>query len=150
MIPIVNPTLLEWESVIHDFRQAWDSGQVTTGLFTKRFEAEVEKRLQVPHAVMVQSCTAGLMLVLRALELQGKVIMPAFTWTATAHAAMWNGLEPVFADIKPDTYTLDPEKVVAAINSETAAIMPVNIFGCPPDYETFEELEQKIWVAVNI
>jgi dTDP-4-amino-4,6-dideoxygalactose transaminase len=143
MIPIVNPTLLEWESVIQDFRQAWDSGQVTTGFFTKRFEDAVEKKLQVPHAVMVQSCTAGLMLVLRALELQGQVIMPAFTWTATAHAAMWNGLQPVFADIQPDVYTLDPEKVVAAINSETAAIMPVNVFGCPPDYEAFEEIGKK-------
>ena len=148
MIPIVNPTLLEWESVIHDFRQAWDSGQVTTGFFTKRFEAEVEKKLQVPHAVMVQSCTAGLMLVLRALELQGQVIMPAFTWTATAHAAMWNGLQPAFADIQPDRYTLDPEKVVAAINSETAAIMPVNVFGCPPDYEAFEELGKKYGLPI--
>ena len=144
MIPIVNPTLLEWEAVIADFRQAWDSGQVTTGQFTKRFEAEVEKRLQVPHAVMVQSCTAGLMLVLRALELQGEVIMPAFTWTATAHAAMWNGLQPVFADIQPDTYTLDPEKVVAAITPQTAAIMPVNVFGCPPDYEAFDRNREKI------
>ena len=143
MIPIVNPTLLEWEAVIADFRQAWDSGQVTTGQFTRRFEAEVEQRLQVPHVVMVQSCTAGLMLVLRALELQGEVIMPAFTWTATAHAAVWNGLTPVFADIRPDTYTLDPEKVVAAITPQTAAIMPVNVFGCPPDYEAFAAIGKK-------
>ena len=118
MIPIVNPTLSDWDAVIADFRQAWDSGQVTTGQFTKRFEGEVEQRLQVPHAVMVQSCTAGLMLVLRALELRGEVIMPAFTWTATAHAAVWNGLTPVFADIRPDTYTLDPEKVVAALTPQ--------------------------------
>jgi dTDP-4-amino-4,6-dideoxygalactose transaminase len=143
MIPIVNPTLCEWEAVIADFRQAWDSGQVTTGKFTRRFEAEVEQRLDVPHAVMVQSCTAGLMLVLRALELQGEVIMPAFTWTATAHAAVWNGLTPVFADISPDTYTLDPEKAVAAITSQTAAIMPVNVFGCPPDYEAFKKLGER-------
>jgi len=140
MIPIVNPTLLEWDAVIADFRQAWDSGQVTTGQFTRRFEAEAEKRLGVPHAVLVQSCTAGLMLVLRALELQGEVIMPAFTWTATAHAAVWNGLTPVFADIQPDSYTLDPEKVVAAITPKTAAIMPVNVFGCPPDYSAFTEI----------
>jgi dTDP-4-amino-4,6-dideoxygalactose transaminase len=143
MIPIVNPTLLEWEAVIADFRQAWDSGQVTTGQFSKRFETEVERRLQVPHAVMVQSCTAGLMLVLRALELRGEVIMPAFTWTATAHAAVWNGLKPVFADIKAGTYTLDPEKVVAAITSQTAAIIPVNVFGCPPDYEAFAAIGEK-------
>jgi dTDP-4-amino-4,6-dideoxygalactose transaminase len=143
MIPIVNPTLFEWEAVIADFRQAWESGQVTTGQFTKRFETEVEQRLQVPHAIMVQSCTAGMMLVLRALELQGEVIMPAFTWTATAHAAVWNGLTPVFTDIRPDTYTLDPEKVVAAITPKTAAIIPVNVFGCPPDYETFKTMGQK-------
>lgn len=143
MIPIVNPTLLEWEAVIADFRQAWDSGQVTTGKFTGRFERAVEEQLQVPHAILVQSCTAGLMLVLRALELKGEVIMPAFTWTATAHAAMWNGLEPVFADISPGTYTLDPDKVFAAITPRTAALMPVNVFGCPPDYGTFSEIGQK-------
>ena len=148
MIPIVNPTLLEWEAVIADFRQAWDSGQVTTGQFSKRFETEVERRLQVPHAVMVQSCTAGLMLVLRALELQGEVIMPAFTWTATAHAAVWNGLTPVFADIRPDTYTLDPEKAVAAITPQTAAIMPVNVFGCPPDYEAFAAIGEKYKIPI--
>ena len=91
MIPIVKPTLLDWEEVIREFRQAWDSGQVTTGVFTRRFEAAVEESLQVPHAVMVQSCTAGLMLVLRALGLRGEIIMPAFTWTATAQAAVWNG-----------------------------------------------------------
>ena len=111
---------------------------------------EVKRRLQVPHAVMVQSCTAGLMLVLRALELQGEVIMPAFTWTATAHAAVWNGLTPVFADIRPDTYTLDPEKVVAAITSQTAAIMPVNVFGCPPDYEAFATIGKKYQLTNNI
>lgn len=143
MIPIVNPTLLEWEKVIADFRQAWESGQVTTGQFTRRFEAEVEQRLQVPNVVMVQSCTAGLMLVLRALELQGEVVMPAFTWTATGHAVVWNGLTPVFADIRPDTYTLDPEKAVAAITPQTAAIMPVNVFGCPPDYEAFAAIGKK-------
>jgi dTDP-4-amino-4,6-dideoxygalactose transaminase len=143
MIPIVNPTLCDWEAVIADFRQAWDSGQVTTGQFAKRFEMEVERRLHAPHVIMVQSCTAGLMLVLRALELRGEVIMPAFTWTATAHAAVWNGLKPVFADIRPDTYTLDPDRVVAALTPQTAAIMPVNVFGCPPDYEALATIGKK-------
>ncbi len=148
MIPIVNPTLLEWQAVIADFRQAWESGQVTTGTFTRRFEAAAEERLQVPHAVMVQSCTAGLMLVLRALELQGEIIMPAFTWTATAQAALWNGLTPVFADIRPSTYTLDPEKVAAAVTPQTAAVMPVNVFGCPPDYEAFEAIGKQYGLPV--
>jgi dTDP-4-amino-4,6-dideoxygalactose transaminase len=143
-----HPTLLKWEAVIADFRKAWESGQVTTGQFTRRFEAEVEKRLQVPHAIMVQSCTAGLMLILRALELSGEVIMPAFTWTATAHAAMWNGLKPVFADIQPGSYTLDPQKVIAAITPQTAAIMPVNVFGCPPDYEAFGAIAKQYNISL--
>jgi dTDP-4-amino-4,6-dideoxygalactose transaminase len=143
MIPIVQPTLHDFDQVVAEFRQAWDSGQVTTGVFTRRFEAAVEEKLGVPHAIMVQSCTAGLMLVLRALELKGEVILPAFTWTATAHAVVWNGLTPVFADIVPGAYTLDPRAVEKAVTPRTAAIMPVNVFGCPPDYAAFESLSYK-------
>ena len=140
MIPIVRPTLFDYESVIEEFRQAWESGQVTTGRFTRRFEALVEERLQVEHAIMVQSCTAGLMLVLKALNLTGEVILPAFTWTATAQAVVWNGLTPVFADIAPGSYTLDPQAAARAITPRTTAIMPVNVFGCPPDYEALGQL----------
>jgi len=143
MIPIVQPTLHDFDQVVKEFRQAWDSGQVTTGVFTRRFEEVVEEKLRVPQAVMVQSCTAGLMLVLRALDLTGEVILPAFTWTATGHAVVWNGLTPVFADIVPGTYTLDPQSVERAITERTAAIIPVNVFGCPPDYEAFQVLAQK-------
>ena len=142
MIPIVRPTLLDYEAVLEEFRQAWESGQVTTGRFTRQFEALVEEKLHVPQAVMVQSCTAGMMLVLRALDLKGEVIMPAFTWTATAHAAVWNGLTPVFADISPGAYTLDPQAAARAVTSRTVALMPVNVFGCPPDYEAFSQLAQ--------
>jgi dTDP-4-amino-4,6-dideoxygalactose transaminase len=140
IIPIVQPTLHDFEAVVAEFRQAWASGQVTTGIFTRQFEAAVEEKLQVPHAVMVQSCTAGMMLVWKALELEGEVIMPAFTWTSTAHAVVWNGLTPVFADITPGSCTLDPQAVARAITPRTAAVMPVNVFGCPPDYEAFSQL----------
>ncbi|HAY20747.1 MAG TPA: DegT/DnrJ/EryC1/StrS family aminotransferase [Desulfobacterales bacterium] len=143
MIPIVKPTLMNWDAVIRDFRQAWESGQVTTGQFTRRLEAEVERQLEIPHVIMMQSCTAGLMLVLRALEVEGEAIMPAFTWTATAHAAVWNNLTPVFADISPGAYTLDPEKAVQAITPRTSVLMPVNVFGCPPDYEAFAEIARE-------
>ncbi len=141
-IPIVKPTLHDFAEVVAEFRQAWESGGVTTGSFTRQFEAAVEEKLRVPQAVMVQSCTAGLMLVLRAMEVQGEVILPAFTWTATAHAVMWNGLTPVFADIIPEVYTLDPTAASRAITPRTAVIIPVNVFGCPPDYAAWERLAQ--------
>jgi dTDP-4-amino-4,6-dideoxygalactose transaminase len=143
MIPIVQPTLHNFDEVVREFRQAWESGQVTTGMFTRQFESAVQEKLQVPHAIMVSSCTSGLMLVLRALELQGEVILPAFTWTATAHAVVWNGLTPVFADITPGSYTLDPQAVEQAITPHTVAVIPVNVFGCPPDYVRFGQLAEK-------
>lgn len=148
VIPITQPTLPDFEAVLAEFRRVWESHQVTTGVCTRGFEAAVEEKLGVPHAVMVQSCTAGLMLVLRALNLRGEVIMPAFTWTATAHAAVWNGLTPVFADITPGSYTLDPQAAEAALSTRTAALMPVNVFGCPPDYEAFAALGEKYGLPV--
>jgi dTDP-4-amino-4,6-dideoxygalactose transaminase len=143
MIPIVQPTLHDFDQVVVKFRQAWESGQITTGIFTRQLEEVVAEKLGVPFVVMVQSCTAGLMLVLRALELKGEIIMPAFTWTATAHAAVWNGLTPVFADVSPDSYTLDLLEVKKNLSTDTTAIVPVNIFGCPPDYEAFAQLAQE-------
>ncbi len=140
MITIIQPTLHDLEAVIAEFRQTWESGQVTTGTFTRRFESAVEEKLGVPHAVMVQSCTAGMMLVLRAFDLKGEVILPAFTWTSTAHAVVWNGLTPVFADISPGDYTLDPESVKNLVTPRTVAVMPVNVFGLPPDYDAFAQL----------
>jgi dTDP-4-amino-4,6-dideoxygalactose transaminase len=148
MIPIVRPTLYDFEAVVGEFRQVWESGMVTTGSFTRQFEMAVEEKLQVPHAIMVQSCTAGLMLVLRALNLTGEVILPAYTWTATAHAVMWNGLTPVFADITPGSYVLDPQAVVRCITPHTSAVMPVNVFGCPPDYEAFDQLAREYNLAL--
>lgn len=147
-IPIVKPTLHDFEAVVAEFRQAWESGQVTTGFFTRAFETEVEAKLGVPHAVMVQSCTAGMMLVWRALGFTGEVVLPAFTWTATAHAAVWNGLTPVFAEVTPGSYTLDPEAVRRALGPRSAAVMPVNVFGCPPDYAGFARLSRETGLPV--
>ncbi|MBW1952462.1 MAG: DegT/DnrJ/EryC1/StrS family aminotransferase [Deltaproteobacteria bacterium] len=147
-IPIVFPTLHNFDEVVHEFRQAWESGQVTTGTFTRQFEMVVEEKLEVPHTIMVQSCTAGLMLVMRAMELKGEVILPSFSWTATALAVIWNGLIPVFAEITPGVCTLDPEAVANAITPRTAAVMPVNVFGCPPNYEAFAQLAQDNHLAL--
>jgi dTDP-4-amino-4,6-dideoxygalactose transaminase len=148
MIPIVRPTLYDFDEVVAEFRQAWESGQVTTNVFARQFETAVEEKLQVQHAIMVQSCTAGLMLVLRALDIRGEVIIPAFTWTATAHALIWNNLTPVFVDINPSFYTLDVNAAARAVTSRTGAIMPVNVFGCPPDYDSFAKLSQATGITL--
>ena len=99
--------------------------------------------LDVPHCVAVSSCTVGLTLLLRALELAGEVILPSFTFYATGHALLWNNLVPVFCDSEPDSFNLDPERVEALITPRTSAILAVHVCGNPADSERLEEIARR-------
>lgn len=142
-LPIVQPTLPPLEELRPLLEQMWRTGTVTTGPITRNFEEAVKARIGVKRAVMVNHGTTALMLAARAMRLTGEVIIPPFTWTATAGALMWNGIEPVFADITPGRLTLDPEAAEAAITPRTTAIMPVNVFGVPADMDAFADLCQR-------
>lgn len=139
-IPIIRPTLVDFDEVQEAFREVWDSGIITLGKYTALFEREVENQLGVRHAIAVSSCTSGLMLALKALDLSGEVIVPSFTFTATAHAIVWNGLTPVFCDCQPGTYNIDPVQMKTLITDRTCAIMPVYTFGLPPDIDELEAI----------
>lgn len=134
-IPLMKPTLAPWERVADRFRAVYESGTLTLGDFTRAFEDAAASALDVRYVVAVSSCTSGMMLLFRALELRGRVVMPSFTWASTGHAALWNNLEPVFADCSPGTYTLDPACVAALIDDRTAAVMAVNVFGLYPEMD---------------
>ncbi|MFI5212930.1 MAG: DegT/DnrJ/EryC1/StrS family aminotransferase [Gemmatimonadales bacterium] len=140
VLPIVRPTLPSLEELQPLLEQMWTSGIVTTGPIVRAFEKAVQDRLGVRRAVMVNHGTTALMLAARALALSGEVVISPFTWTATAGALVWDGLEPVFADVTPGRLTLDPQAAEAAITPRTTAIMPVNVFGVPPEMEAFESL----------
>ncbi len=131
-------------------RASWDSGIVTTGAVTRMFEEEVCRRTGARHAVAIASCTAGLMLVPRALGLEpgDEVIVPAFTFAATAQALLWNGLVPVFCDCLPGTRTLDPEDVERNLSARTAAICPVYTYGLPPDIDALLDVGRRRGVPV--
>ena len=109
-----------------------------------RTSVELESRsaeyLDVRECVAVASCTAGLMLLLRAAGLTGDVVIPSFTFAATAHAVAWNGLQPVFADVDPSTLTLSPEAVRRSMGVRTSAILATHIFGTPCEVEVLEDL----------
>ena len=108
------------------------------------FEAEFADDTGVRHAVAVDSCTDALYLVLRAVldqraPDQREVILPTFTFVATAGAVVNAGGTPVFADIEPDTYNLDPASVSAHLSERTAAVIPVHIFGAPANVPAIRE-----------
>lgn len=129
----IEPTLPPLESVLEHFRPSYASGLLTNASLVNRFESEAAARLGVAHCIAVSSCTSGLMLTLRALDLQGEVILPSFTFFATGHALLWNRLRPVFADCDRHTWTLDPADVERRITERTCAIMGVHLYGNPCD-----------------
>lgn len=107
------------------------SGWFTMGKETQKFEKEFAKYVDTKYAVAVNSCTSGLFLSLKALGIgEGdEVIVPSFTFAATANVVVHCGATPIFADIKRDDFTLDPESVAKAISPKTKAIIPVHYAG---------------------
>lgn len=101
------------------------------GIYVDEFERRVAALLAVKHAVSVCNATVGLEIAIRALGLSGEVIVPSFTFVATAHALEWMGITPVFCDIDPATHNLDPARVEALITPRTTGIIGVHVWGRP-------------------
>lgn len=101
------------------------------GRYVQQFEARVAELAGSPHAVAMCNATVALQVLFRALGLGGEVILPSFTFVATAHALEWEGLTPVFADVDPATHNLDPARVEELITPRTSAIVGVHLWGRP-------------------
>ncbi|SCL25307.1 DegT/DnrJ/EryC1/StrS family aminotransferase [Micromonospora inyonensis] len=129
-LPMTRPTLVDQPGTMERIRAILASGMLTDGPTVAEFEHQAARYLGVEDVVAVNSCTSGLMLVLRCLGRTGDVLLPSFTFMASGHAVMWNGLRPRFADVAPDTFTLDPR---AARAGDPVAILGVHTFGMPAD-----------------
>ena len=149
-MPIIRPTLPTLREVEDLLQPGWESGWVTVGRLVRELENEVSQLTGARHAVGLSSCTAGLMLIPQVLDIprRKEVIVPAFTFAATAQALVWNGLVPVFCDCLHGTWTLDPQDVERNISADTAAICPVNIYGLPPDNEALLEIGNRYGLPV--
>jgi dTDP-4-amino-4,6-dideoxygalactose transaminase len=141
-LPIIRPTLPPMQDVWNTVRESYDSGTVTMGKVVACFEEEARRFCNVKHAVAVSSCTSGLMLSLAAMGFPqaAEVIVPSFTFAATVQAVLWNRLTPVYVDCIPGAMTLDPVEVRKAIGPRTVAIVPVTIYGMPPDVDELDEI----------
>ncbi len=141
-IPLTQPTLPNIETYSENIQQLWASGLLTNAEFVSEFEKKAKEYLGSVECVALSNCTIGLMLVQQALGLQGKVILPSFTFFATAHAAMWNNLQPVFADIDPRTWNLSPDCVETLLQREDGitGIIGVHVFGNPCAVQELEDL----------
>lgn len=139
-LPLARPRVADPAAVAADVEEILRSGTLTNGPYVRRFEEASAAYLGVRHCIAVSSCTSGLMLVLRAAELSGDVIVPSFTFAATAHAVAWNGLRPVFADVERETLTLSPRSVARTVGMHTSAVLATHIYGTPCDVEGLQQI----------
>jgi dTDP-4-amino-4,6-dideoxygalactose transaminase len=139
-LPLTKPSVPDPDRLASDIAVILASGVLTNGPYVQQLERAAAERLGVRHCVAVSSCTAGLMLVLRAADLSGDVVVPSFTFAATAHAVAWNGLRPVFADVDEETMTLAPGAVERSLGVRTSAILATHVYGTPCDVEGLADL----------
>jgi dTDP-4-amino-4,6-dideoxygalactose transaminase len=142
-LPLARPRVPDPERVAADIAGILASGALTNGRYVRELERRAAAYLGVPHCVAVASCTAGLMLVLKSAGLSGEVVVPSFTFAATAHAVAWNGLRVSFADIDPRTLTLASQDAARAIGLRTSALLATHIFGTPCDVDALADLADR-------
>lgn len=143
------PNIPDVDAVVDDIREILLSGTLSNnGPFLRRFEEAINRILGADHCVVTCNATAALELTCRALGLEGEVIVPSFTFIATAHALAWQGLTPVFVDVDPGTHTIDPASVEAAITSSTSAICGVHLWGNVCDIESLQAVADRQGLAL--
>ncbi len=142
-IPLTRPSTAPFSRVAPHLKRVAESGFLTNSVYVRKLEDRARELLQVPHAVAVSSATSGLMLVAKLLDLRGEVILPSFTFFATAVSLLWNQLTPVFCDCDDSTYTIDPDSVEDRITRKTSAILGVHVFGCPANIRALTRIADK-------
>ena len=143
VLALVKPALPKPAGLQPAVERMLASGMLTKGKHLVEFETALAEHLHVRHAVAVSSCTTGLMLAYRAMELTGEVIVPSFTFMATVGALAWLRVRPVFVDVRRDTVVLDPEAVERAITPRTTAIVAVHTFGNPADMDALQRIADR-------
>jgi dTDP-4-amino-4,6-dideoxygalactose transaminase len=153
-INIVAPKLPPLAQIEAQVSEILRTGALTNNSrYVREFENALVRRFDVPYAIAVSNATLGLILTLqgvlplserwvraRKAGYKPEIILPSFTYCATAHAAAWCGLNPVFVDILPDTFTIDPKAVEAAITPCTVAILAVHIYGHPCEIDALHDV----------
>lgn len=143
-IRVTQPHMPPLEDFIPYLERIWDSKFLTNGgQFHQELEQALCAYLGVEHISLFANGTLALMTALQALGIEGEVITTPYSFVATSHALLWNGLQPVFVDIDPVTFNLDPAQIEAAITPRTTAIMPVHCYGIPCDVEAIERIARK-------
>ena len=143
-IYVTQPNMPPLEEFIPYLEDIWSNKILTNGgPFHQQLEQALCDFLGVKHLCLFTNGTIALVTALQALSIKGEVITTPYSFVATAHSLLWNGITPVFADIHPDTLNLDPARIEEAITPLTTAIMPVHVYGHPCDVEAIQKIADR-------
>ena len=138
---VTKPFLPPLEEFIPYLRTIWDNKILTNGgPFHQQFEEAICEYLGVEHLALFCNGTIALITALQALRITGEVITTPYSFVATSHSLLWNGIKPVFVDIDPETLNLDAAKVEAAITPQTTAILAMHCYGRPCNVAALQKI----------
>jgi len=144
MIPVTKPFLPpldSYQSYVADiFKRQWLTNM---GPLASDLEMKLKKHLSVNHLLFVTNGTVALQMAIKALDIRGDIITTPFSFIATTSCIVWEGCNPVFVDIDPQTLNIDPTKIEAAITEKTEAILATHVYGNPCDVEAIDRIALK-------
>lgn len=138
---VTSPLLPPLEEFIPYLEQIWESRVLTNGGdFHQQLEHELARYLGVKYVSLFSNGTLALLTAMQTLRIRGEVITTPYSFVATSHSLLWNGLTPVFADIDPHSFNIDPNKIESLITPNTSAILPVHCYGIPCDTDRIQKI----------
>lgn len=149
MIPVTKTSLPPLDEYISYLEGIWQSGQLTNnGPLCKQLADDIASLLGVLNLELVSNGTIALQLAIKALDLKGEIITTPYSYVATTNAILWEGCEPVFVDIEPRTFCIDPNLIEAAITEKTSAILATHVYGYPCDIVKIQQIADKYKLKV--
>lgn len=149
IITVTSPLLPDLEEFHTLLKEIWESRWITNnGDFHQQLERELAAYLKVPYISLFTNGTLPLITALQAMRITGEVITTPYSFVATTHSIWWNGIKPVFVDVEPESFNMNPKKIEAAITPKTTAIMPVHCYGRPCNTVTIQEIANKYGLKV--
>lgn len=140
-ITVTSPQLPPLNEFIPYLENIWKNKWITNdGEYHKKLEEELCEYLGVEYISLTANGTLALIIALQALRISGEVITTPYSFVASTHSVWWNNTQPVFVDIEPDSFNIDPNKIEAAITPKTSAILPVHVYGRPCNVEAIKNI----------
>jgi dTDP-4-amino-4,6-dideoxygalactose transaminase len=144
MIPVTKPFLPpieEYNSYVAGiYQRNW---LTNNGPLVNELELKLKEYLRLPHLLYLSNGTIAIQIAIKALELKGEIITTPFSYVATTSSAVWENLCPVFVDIDPHTFNIDPSKIEAAITPQTSAILATHVYGNPCDIDAIQDIADR-------